>query len=109
MLPSVIKRCHKGLSLINQRHLPSSLDLVSPAISLEITKVIYDHSLSLPLPMRSYELATFSMATAKTLDYNSNAPEQVKRHKKPWTRLRIKLKLFKSLTKKMKSNQIKTN
>ncbi|XP_034476880.1 Golgi-specific brefeldin A-resistance guanine nucleotide exchange factor 1 isoform X2 [Drosophila innubila] len=84
-------------------------DLVSPAISLDNTKVIYDHSLSLPLPKRSYELATFSMATAKTLDYNTNSPEQVKRNKKPWARLRIKLKLLKSLTKKMKSNRIKTN
>jgi len=59
--------------------------------------------------MRSYKLATFSMASAKSLDYNVNASEQVKRYKKPWARLRIKLKLLKSMTKKLKSIEFKSN
>lgn len=79
-------------------------DLVAPAISLDVTKVIYGHSMSLPLPL-PLALTPYSMGTSKSVDFAAN---QVKRHKKPWSRLRIKLKLFKSLAKKLKSNEIKT-
>lgn len=76
-------------------------DLVSPAISLDITKITYEHSMSLPLPVRNYDLSTFSTATAKSVGF-TNVPVQIKRQKKPWARLRFKFKLLKGLAKKMK-------
>ncbi|XP_017868400.1 PREDICTED: Golgi-specific brefeldin A-resistance guanine nucleotide exchange factor 1 isoform X2 [Drosophila arizonae] len=76
-------------------------DLVSPAISLEITKITNEHSMSLPLPVRGYDLAPFATATARSVGLN-RASMQVKRQKKLWTRLYFKPKMLKGLTKKFK-------
>ncbi|XP_017837578.1 Golgi-specific brefeldin A-resistance guanine nucleotide exchange factor 1 isoform X2 [Drosophila busckii] len=71
-------------------------DMLAPAISLDITKILYEHSISMSLPARGCELSAYA---AKCI---SLEPAKRPKKSKPFAHLRIKLKSLKLLAKKLK-------